>query len=465
MGFVLCCGFIRFNPTPALLAFFDLFIARCEEAPEDQVALNELLVEQGLHVVGSPCETVMYYNNLAVRSFEHVVTCATRTLSVAILPHKLFQRLPDPVTQPVVAHHLSPKDHGSKITTFEHAANKMSRSAKLQESGLVWLASYPRSGNTLLRIMLNNNFGLKSASIYNDVKDIGKIKEVADVVGHINLDLSQLKLHRQHWPAHGSGIDPLRKGEGHQLLVKTHAPYHKDFSCDKSIYVCRDGRAALRSHASYIKNFSIDMRDPFAILRQLIVCGDLFAGYWTDHVLNWNQRHEDGVLFIKFEDMVTTPQRTLQSISDFLEVPIQNEDVISFEELHALCPTFFRRGKKEFDNDFFDIDSHVLYWMFNTRAMVALEYERDVNTLEKMVETFRTYSGAFCQDSDTDVAKYILVRCSSVISSLMADIHAYNRGAFTGLISSVVQEFLDYFELHNVYDNDDWLPLYTKLIC
>ena len=48
---------------------------------------------------------------------------------------------------------------------------------------ITWLASYPRSGNTFLRTILFNCFGIKTASIYPN--DLGRRKVLEDFVGHI----------------------------------------------------------------------------------------------------------------------------------------------------------------------------------------------------------------------------------------------------------------------------------------
>ena len=48
---------------------------------------------------------------------------------------------------------------------------------------VTWLASYPRSGNTFLRTILFNCFGIKTASIYP--KDLGGNKILENFVGHI----------------------------------------------------------------------------------------------------------------------------------------------------------------------------------------------------------------------------------------------------------------------------------------
>ena len=53
---------------------------------------------------------------------------------------------------------------------------------------ITWLSSYPRSGNTFLRTILFNCFGIKTASIYPN--DLGGNKPLENFVGHIehNLD-------------------------------------------------------------------------------------------------------------------------------------------------------------------------------------------------------------------------------------------------------------------------------------
>lgn len=51
-----------------------------------------------------------------------------------------------------------------------------------QGSPVTWLASYPRSGNTLLRIVLKRCFGLNSQSVYDDAEFSGTT--LREMVGH-----------------------------------------------------------------------------------------------------------------------------------------------------------------------------------------------------------------------------------------------------------------------------------------
>ena len=56
----------------------------------------------------------------------------------------------------------------------------------------VWLASYPRSGNTLLRCVLNHCFGLPSTSLYPN--DLGRNRTLQRHAGHFNIGAPPLEL-------------------------------------------------------------------------------------------------------------------------------------------------------------------------------------------------------------------------------------------------------------------------------
>ena len=89
----------------------------------------------------------------------------------------------------------------------------------------IYLASYPRSGNTFLRMVLLNCFGLKTGSIYP--ADLGRNQALERFVGHIEHD------------AFGDIAFP----QGNLPLLKTHELPRDDLP---AIYIVRDGRAAAR---------------------------------------------------------------------------------------------------------------------------------------------------------------------------------------------------------------------------
>lgn len=158
--------------------------------------------------------------------------------------------------------------------------------------GVVWLASYPRSGNTFLRTILWNCFGLRSASVYP--QDLGGNKALEDYVGHIEHGPRTLDLLRE------SGIS----------LVKTHE-HPRDPNA--AIYVVRDGRAACVS----LWNF-YDRKIPLAA----IIEGRHRFGTWADHVRAWNPRNRPNTLLLAYEELKDELPGSLDKISRFLSRPI-----------------------------------------------------------------------------------------------------------------------------------------------
>lgn len=103
---------------------------------------------------------------------------------------------------------------------------------------VTWLASYPRSGNTLLRVILKHCFGLWSQSLYQD-QDFAD-SDIREMVGHEDV-----------------GKNPRRfvhiaRRAGRSLYVKTHEAPPADQH--PAIYVLRDGRSAVVSHFHYLRD-------------------------------------------------------------------------------------------------------------------------------------------------------------------------------------------------------------------
>jgi hypothetical protein len=153
---------------------------------------------------------------------------------------------------------------------------------------IVWLASYPRSGNTFLRTILWHCFGLRSASVYP--KDLGGNRALEDYVGHIE---------------HGPQIRE-QLGENGIPLIKTHE-LPKD--ANPAIYVVRDGRAACVS----LWRFGGE-----AIPLEAVIAGQHRFGTWADHLSAWNPKHRANTLFLRYEDLRDNLPISLQSIGHFL---------------------------------------------------------------------------------------------------------------------------------------------------
>jgi hypothetical protein len=158
----------------------------------------------------------------------------------------------------------------------------------MTEANLIWLASYPRSGNTYLRTILWQCFGLRSASVYPS--DLGGNQALEQYVGHIEHDQN----HSISFP------------DGSVRLLKTHEHPKDDLP---AIYVIRDGREACISlWKFYHRKLPLDA----------IVRGEHRFGTWAAHIQAWRPLQRPNTLLLRYEQMVGDLPAALDSLGAFL---------------------------------------------------------------------------------------------------------------------------------------------------
>ena len=231
---------------------------------------------------------------------------------------------------------------------------------------MVWLASYPRSGNTFFRLLLKELCGIETFSIHDDPLAV-KIG-LAETVGHRPLDSVET-------------LDDARH------FVKTHRL--PDDSVP-AVYLVRDGRDALVSYARYRLAFRTKKWDPRSLitptskrfhsaLRDLAVGKGPF-GKWADHVFAWTRDRSGAVTsVVRFEDLIARPVETVkQSLVDIdPELPLlESGTVPTFDELHERWPDFFRSGQGGGWRVEMPPDIEELFWENNGDAMTYVGFER-----------------------------------------------------------------------------------------
>ena len=164
---------------------------------------------------------------------------------------------------------------------------------------ITWLASYPRSGNTYLRTILFNCFGIKTASIYPN--DLGGNKTLENFVGHIE--------HNQN--------KTITFQKGSIPIIKTHKLNQDE---NRSIYIIRDGRAASVSLWNFYGK-KIPIKD--------IILRNHPFGSWKDHLISWNPLKRPNTLLIKYEDILCNFEYVLNSIETFLEIKVLSKKLPS----------------------------------------------------------------------------------------------------------------------------------------
>ena len=221
---------------------------------------------------------------------------------------------------------------------------------------IVWLASYPRSGNTFFRVILNNVFDIKTYSIYDDRGDIGADEQTSEVVGHEFLpqdfDLQKAREEKKVYYI-----------KTHELLDNR---VHED---DKVIYLIRDGREATLSFTKHQNTFSKQNKKIIDT-----IYGNTRFFSWGKHVESWNPKNRENTLLVKFEELIEEPSKYIKVLSAFLNVnPIGNK-IPSFEELKKINPKFFRSGKtNSWEKEYLE-DEHLSFWLKNVKIMDQYGY-------------------------------------------------------------------------------------------
>ncbi len=227
---------------------------------------------------------------------------------------------------------------------------------------IIWLASYPRSGNTFLRVILNSVFDAHSYSIYDDRNDIASSDETSRAVGHKLLprdfDLETAR--------HSKEI----------YLIKTHDKPPND--TDKAIYLIRDGRECMLSYTKYQNKYG-------KIHKELIdtINGNTHFGSWREHIKAWDPKNRDNTLLIKFEDLIDDPYSFIDAIASFTDIDPTGNNIPTFDELHKKNDKFFASGKKDTWKEHFSEEESNLFWLQNYHEMLQFDYRNDIPELFK----------------------------------------------------------------------------------
>ena len=219
-----------------------------------------------------------------------------------------------------------------------------------QAAPVTWLASFPRSGNTLLRVVLKSCFGLFSQSIYGD-------NEFPDAV------MTQMVGEQAVGPDVQAFLRNAR-AQRRGLYVKTHelpgADHHP------AIVVVRDGRSALVSRWHYQR----DMLGHTGTLADVIA--GMGAESWSAHARAWVGRNR--TLVVRYEKLIAGDAATLARIAGFLGRPQIAPFDISFKRLNAMNPAFFRSGSDAANIAQMDGEALALFARLHGETLRALGY-------------------------------------------------------------------------------------------
>ncbi|MEA3476691.1 MAG: sulfotransferase domain-containing protein [Bacteroidota bacterium] len=209
---------------------------------------------------------------------------------------------------------------------------------EIPQKPAIVLASFPRSGNTFLRNILLDVFGVYSWNNF-------------DVYNKALLEVQSLEKQKKLHPLPNAREKKLEKLK-HQLsfpIVKTHeVPKQVIPHCEanaKFIYLVRDGRDALVSMAHHRKDIVKPGTDFLENLKEAIWApvGTYFGG-WGNNVEQWTEIAD---LVIYFEDLISDPEKEIVKLKKVLNLPEPDLDKIPTFESQRSGESHFGGKKRD----------------------------------------------------------------------------------------------------------------------
>ncbi|MCI0701477.1 MAG: sulfotransferase domain-containing protein [Planctomycetia bacterium] len=207
---------------------------------------------------------------------------------------------------------------------------------------LVWLASYPRSGNTLLRQVLKACFDLPSCEglepVPTNFREPDGIRD--EFYGSYFVEGDPDKFY-QH------ALDTTDV-----VFIKSHQLPRDN---EKAIYVVRDGRLALKSFVKFQENHHSN-----ASTFESLLVGDHAYGDWTSHYRAWSERPRGETLVLRFEELVEADAALLEQLACFIGRTGPLRPWVNPQaELRAHDPAFFGSGNRVWKPDEFWTESRL----------------------------------------------------------------------------------------------------------
>ena len=240
---------------------------------------------------------------------------------------------------------------------------------------LIWVASYPRSGNTLTLLVLRNVFGIGNlVALGGDELRAGmpaiKLPSGREVK---EAELPDVSLPKQlRW----------MRDSDETYFVKTHRVRDAN-SPDRALHCVRDGRDSLVSHAHYTgegvspRYDGMGFEDRLEYLMQRKRDGPPM-GTWGSHTKRWTERSAPTAR-IRFEDLISNPIRVVRRACREIDyrLPRASGSLPDFELLREGDEVIFRRGQVGSYRDEMPPEIERRFWRAHGAQMRALGYARD----------------------------------------------------------------------------------------
>ena len=228
---------------------------------------------------------------------------------------------------------------------------------------IIWLASYPKSGNTLLRSILSSYFYSNDGIFtFENLEKISQFPQTSHLMS-IGVDVDNEK---EVFKNFINAQNFINQEKEKVKFFKTHSSlckmYESNFTDLKNtlgtIYIVRDPRNVVTSLAHHY-NLSIDQATDVMIDKNRLMdktpknCR-VFLGSWNFNFNSWkNLKDQNKYLLIKYEDLINKKKTILLKIFKYLDLLGLKSNLDMTKLNKAIKTTEFKNMKKKEENETF----------------------------------------------------------------------------------------------------------------
>ena len=270
---------------------------------------------------------------------------------------------------------------------------------------IIWIASYPKSGNTWVRSLLSTYLYTEDGIFnFNLLKKILKFPS-KKYLEFFTKDFSDIKKISEYWIAAQNRINLYNENES--IFLKTHSAlctlennsFTNKANTQAVIYIVRDPRNVITSISNHF-SFNIEESYNFMIDNNRMLVADKWGGKnfgigemlgsWSQHYKSWQNIKFAPILNIKYENLITDTKNSLITIINFLqrfiEIKVDNKKILktvescNFENLSKM------EKKQGFDEAAYSektnkkVDFFHLGEKNNWQNLLDLEIEKKIRT-------------------------------------------------------------------------------------
>lgn len=203
---------------------------------------------------------------------------------------------------------------------------------------IVWLASYPKSGNTWLRVFLANYIFNRTEPIpINKVHQLGMGDAITKAYNRVAKGPFDPSNPQQCAKLRTAVLQGIVNNRADVNFVKTHC--NNGSVCGNklipqtltrsAIYILRNPLDLVISYANHYHQ-SLDRTIESSTQRDHMILGDnnsvcQFVGHWSAHVRSWAESCEFPVLVLRYEDLQGNPSDTFSRVVQHIGLPFDKE--------------------------------------------------------------------------------------------------------------------------------------------